>query len=223
MNAPAIPNRAQGGRDIQWDVAELRRRLDNVVRVAVVAEVDAAALRLRARWATDADGAPVLSGWLPWVAARAGEGASEWWAPEVGERVLLLAPGGDLAAAAALPALYSDATPPPSKDAGRRVSKHADGAVIEYDADAHALKATLPAGATASIDADGGVDIVGDVTVRGDVAVEGGVSASGDVAADGDVSDARGDMQEMRDAHNRHLHPAGSPPGNTGPTTRRMT
>ena len=228
MSAPAIPAPARGGRDVPWDVSELRRRIDHVARIAVVAAVDADAARLRARWGEGADGAPALTGWLPWLAGRAGADAA-WWAPEVGEQVLLIAPGGELAAALALPGLYSDSRPAPSSDPdastrahsdgasvlydrGAHVLRHAaaDGAVVEYDGGAHALRATLPDGATVAVVADGGVAITGDVTV------------TGDVAASGEVADSVGPMSRMRSQHNAHAHPAGSPPGNTRAPTTRM-
>ena len=59
---------------------------------------------------------------------------------------------------------------------------YADGAVIEYDRAAHALRALLPGGGTARIEAPGGVTIVGDVTVTGRI------DAAGDVTAGGGVS-----------------------------------
>lgn len=85
-----------------------------------------------------------------------------------------------------------------------------DGAAIQYDAGAHALSAALPAGATVSIVADGGVSIEGDVSV------------TGDVTATGDVTDRRSSMEAMRGVYDGHVHPAGTPPGNTAATAQRM-
>lgn len=220
--------------DAAWQLAELRRRLDNLLRLGAVAEVDLEAARVRVRWAEDAEGEPVLTGWIPWLAPRAG-GDRTWWPPEVGEQALLLAPGGELPNAVALPALYSDSHPAPSADAAKALAVHADGARVEYDRElhrlrhdaedgarveydgaAHALRATLPGGATVAVVADGGVSITGDVSIDGDLAV------TGDAAADGDASDGTGSMQTMRDQHNRHKHPAGAPPAKTGGTDTRM-
>lgn len=221
-------------RGLEWQVAELRRRLDNVARVGAVAEVDLAAARVRVRYAEDGGGEPALTGWLPWLASRAG-GDSGWWPPEVGEQALLVAPGGELPNAVALAGLYSDARPAPSGEAAKSMAVHADGAsveydrdlhrmrhdaedgaVIEYDAGASALRATLPGGATVAVTADGGVSITGDVSVDGDLSV------TGDASADGDVSDGTGSMDTMRGQHNRHKHPAGTPPAKTGGTDTRM-
>lgn len=68
-----------------------------------------------------------------------------WWAPEVGEQVVLLCPSGELTQALAVPALYSDAHPAPSDDVDKRVVRHADGALFEYDRAAHRCSVTLPA------------------------------------------------------------------------------
>ena len=94
-----------------------------------------------------------------------------WSRPRVGEQVLLLAPGGDIAGAVALRGLDCDAFPPIGDDA-RELIRFADGAVIAYDPDAHKLEAVLPAGATVSIVAPGGVTIDADVRITGDLIVD---------------------------------------------------
>ena len=126
-----------------FEIAELARRLANIVRAGVVAEVDADTQRLRARYDRDESGAPIVSAWIPWIVARAGNDRT-WWAPEVGEQVVLLSPSGELTQAFALPALYSDTHPAPSTDADKRVAKHSDGAVFEYDRTTHRYSITLP-------------------------------------------------------------------------------
>lgn len=228
--------------DLAWEVAELRRRLASVVRICAVAEVDYGAALVRVRWQTDP---PALSGWLPFAAQRAG-GDSTWNPPDVGEHVIVLSPNGEMAAAICALSVYSAAHGPPGvreeprtlvryrdrarelhdSDSGRHMYVAGDGARFHYiglrRGDMHECEIELPAGATLSVTADGGIALLGDVTLDGDLAVTGDVSATGDVSSDGDVSDAASSMQAMRDAHNAHLHPAGSPPGNTGPTTRRM-
>ena len=118
--------------DASFELAEIARRLANVVRIGTVAQLDLPNARLRASYGIDDAGRPVLTGWLPWLTARAGADRS-WWAPTAGEQVILLAPSGDLAQAAALPAIYSDAAPAPSDDAGKYRIDFADGGYIEHD------------------------------------------------------------------------------------------
>lgn len=180
-------------------VVDLRRRLDNLVRVGTVAEVDLRRARVRVHYGAGApgDGLEAQTDLIPWMVTRAGADRT-WWAPTVGEQVLVLAPGGDLAGAVALPGLYQVAAPPPSPDPGRRPLEteativFSDGAIISYDVGAHVLRVELPD--------EGKVDIVGDVCV------------DGDVEATGEVEDATSTMQAMRDTYNAHTHPGGGVP-----------
>lgn len=182
-------------------LADLERRVANVVRLGVVAEVDAEAARCRVRYDADEAGAPVVSGPLPWVTARAGADRA-WWAPEAGEQVVMLAPSGELVQAVVLPSLYREAHPAPADAPTVRRTVYDDGAVIEYDRAAHRLRAALPAGGTAELVSPGGVSVTGNLAV------------TGAITATADVSDRRGSMQEMRDAYNPHAHPPGSSPPN---------
>ena len=129
--------------DEAFNLVELARRLANVVREGTVAEVDPAGYRVRVRYDTDDAGQPVLTAPIPWLTGRAGPDR-DWWAPEEGEEVVLLAPSGELTQALALPALYSDAMPAPSDDPDKRVTRHSDGAVFEYDRAAHRWTVTIP-------------------------------------------------------------------------------
>lgn len=184
--------------------------LANVLRPGVVAALDAAAARVRVAYA-EGDRRPT-TGWLPWVAPAAGA-QRRWRAPAVGEQALILAPGGNLAQGVVLAGIYTDAFPPPSADPAVETALYADGARIEYDAAAHRLRAVLPAGGSAAIDAPQGVVISGDVTVKGELQV------TGDVSAGGDVSDSAASMRDMRAKYNRHKH-ALTPPD--PPPTPRM-
>lgn len=212
-----------------YDLVELGRRLANVVRRAVVSEVDHAAGRLRARYDETMEGEPATTAWIPWLTRRAAA-AADWWAPEVGEQVVLLSQSGELPDAVALPALYSAAHPAPTTDAGKRVTKFGDGASMQYDraagaflftardgatfrhdAESNLLEISLPGGGETTLRADGGVSITGDVAVAGNVNV------AGDVAATGDVEDRLGTMVGMRTTYNGHTH------GSTPPPAPQMT
>ena len=207
-------------------LVELARRLANVVRPGVVAEADYAARLARVKFSEEAD---ALTGWLPWMAGRAGDDAA-WWAPGVGEQVLLLAASGELHNAVILGALYSDAHPAPSGDPDKHLVRYSDGAEIEYDRANHVLRAVLPAGGAAEIKAPDGVTISGDLMVTGDVTINGEVEATGDIHTDGNldsdgqVEDLNGSMTEMRGKYNAHVH--GVPPGIVTPPiapAHRMT
>lgn len=86
---------------------ETGRRLENVVRRGTIAHVDLKAARVRVTTGQN------TTDWLPWLALRAGgiDGGRHWHPPVVGEQVLLLSQGGDLAQGIALLGLYSNAMP----------------------------------------------------------------------------------------------------------------
>lgn len=169
----------QLGEAQEFRLVELARRLSNVVRPGVVAEADYALARVRVQYG----GPGAVTGWLPWLAARAG-GDHSWWAPEIGEQVLILAPSGELSNGIVLAGLYQSNRPAPSDDPDKRLVRYSDGAEIEYDRAAHRLRAVLPEGGAAEITAPDGVTITGDVAITGDVTVTGGLDATGDVTSD---------------------------------------
>lgn len=90
---------------------ELHRLLANLLRTGRVEQVrvgtasNPAACRVRT--------GDLLTTWLPWFAQAAGGGAQtrHWRTPALGEPCLLLAPGGDLAQAVAMPGIYSSDMP----------------------------------------------------------------------------------------------------------------
>ena len=203
------------------DLGEVARRLANTVRAGTVTDVDLERARARVGYATGGDGRPVRTGWLPWIGSAAGEDR-DWRPPSVGEQVVLLSPFGELSAAWILPGAYrNDEFPAPESAGTKRVALYRDGARIEYDSEAHELKAVLPAGGKASIEAPGGLSVTGDTGIDGDLSVDGGLSVTGDldvdgdVTAKGDVSDAKGSMGEMRTTYNAHVH--GVAPGPVTP------
>ena len=164
--------------DLVFRVEELERRLARMILPARVVSVDATAARLKA------EAGSLRTGWLPWLAPRAGNDAA-WHAPEPGEQVLLIAPSGELARAVAIPAIYQDAHPAPERNPDVRRMRFADGATIAYDRAAHRLEAILPAGGAAHLVAPGGLVVDGPMTLNGDLAHNGSQTVSGDVVASG--------------------------------------
>ena len=91
-------------RDLATRVAELERRLSNVLRYGTIHDVEG--WRVRVAWGVQSDGEPALSAWVPWLTMRAGA-ALTWSPPSAGERCLLLSPEGDMRMGVAALALYS--------------------------------------------------------------------------------------------------------------------
>jgi len=128
-------------------VSELERRLSNLIRPGTVTAADYPNARVRVQIGQN------TTAWLPWMTHRAG-GDRSWHAPEVGEQVLVLSPCGDLAQGFALPAVYQNAHPAPANAATVHRIEYEDGAVIEYDRQAHKLTATIPGEIVATADGD---------------------------------------------------------------------
>jgi phage baseplate assembly protein V len=123
---------------LNYNVAELIRRLSNVLREGKIEEADYEAAKVKVRFSDD-----LVSGWLRWISGRALEEVV-WDAPEVGEQVLVLSPNGDLASGIVLPGLFSDAGLAPSANPDITRREHKDGAIEQYDRAAHRKTIELP-------------------------------------------------------------------------------
>ena len=137
-----------------FEHTEGARRISNVIRYGVVAEADYEKAVIR----VELQDGELLSDWIPWVTLRAGKDKF-WWAPEVGEVMLVLAPSGELANAVALPAAFSN----DNQNADRATIQRQtfdDGTVIEYDREAHKL--LMDVKGDFEIRATGNVKIIGE-------------------------------------------------------------
>ena len=113
-------------------IQELARAIRNLIRSGVVTEVDTVQGLCRVQ------SGGIQTTWLNWLTTRAGRSRT-WWAPSVGEQVLLLAIGGELDTAFVLPGIFSDDNPAPSASADAWHVAFPDGAVIEYEPETCAL------------------------------------------------------------------------------------
>lgn len=162
---------------MSFALAELERRLANLIRVGTIQAVNPATAR-----ATVAMGGTITAP-LPWLTHRAGA-ARTWWSPSAGEQVLVLSPGGDPAQGVILPSLYRSAHPPPVSDPAKQITVYADGTTVEYDTETHEMNVDCVG--TVNITAAGTVRIEAPTTtIAGDLAVEGQVTAAGDVTTTG--------------------------------------
>ena len=130
---------------VNADLSDLLRLLQNLIHLGTIAEVKGAKARVRL-------GPTLTTEWLNWATPRAGS-TRTWSAPTVGEQVIVFSPGGDLTRGVILPALYSQEFDAPESSPTIHPPHYPDGAVVQYDHAAHALKAVLPGG-TATITAD---------------------------------------------------------------------
>jgi len=188
---------------MSYDLSDIARTLTNLIRTGVIAEVDGDKARVQL--------APNLfTTWLRWITVRAGN-ARTWWSPSIGEQVIVLSPDGDLSKGKILGSIYTLDAPAPETNPLVHATHYPDGAVVRYDAQAHALSAILPSGSTATVKADlvtadakqtvctGDVEIKGDLVVQGTSALNNGATVKGGsggaaVVIKGDVS-ATGDVK----------------------------
>ena len=118
---------------------ELLRRMENTVRLGTIADVrHGAPARCRVKTGN------LTTDWLPWLAGRAGNTDGRlWWPPVVGEQCLLLAPGGDLLQAVALPGIYSDAKPQGGDKPKDCIAEFSQGDNVSYEAEMASLTAEM--------------------------------------------------------------------------------
>lgn len=139
-------------------LSEILRLLNNMIRTGTILEVNLQDGLCRVQTGE------LQTTWLNWLTPRAGRSRT-WWAPSVGEQVLLLSIGGDLTTAFVLPAIYSDEHPAPSASADALHITFPDGAVIEYEPETSAL--TVSGIKTATVTASESVVVtVPEVTVN---------------------------------------------------------
>ncbi|MEB4676095.1 phage baseplate assembly protein V [Enterobacteriaceae bacterium G50] len=193
-----------------YTLAEMWRRLNNIVKRGTVHSVQLKPPRVRVLFGTDpVNNTEHVSAWLPWY-TRADSGCQEWSVPAVGCPATVLSEGGDLRNGVALAGLITDDMSPAGENGDVYATRYGTDARVAYDAAAKAMAVSLPEGATLSILSTGGVK------VKGDLNVEGSVNATGDVA------DKKGTLQAVRDTYNGHEHPNGNDGSPTGKTTQQM-
>jgi phage baseplate assembly protein V len=180
-----------GGDISDPDTADLVRRVANLLRPGTVVAVDCAKARVKVRIGK------IATAWLPWITRRAGPDIT-WWAPEVGEQVMVLSPSGNLALGVVLGSIYQNAFPAPASSADTAVMQWKDGTTVVYDRAAHKLtvhcvgEVEITAATKVTVTAPA-ILLVGEVTIDGNVSVQGSVTASGSVI------DAKGNT-------NHHVH-----------------
>lgn len=111
---------------------EIARAIRNLIRTGIVTNVDHDEGLCRVQTGG------MQTTWLNWLTCRAGR-SRVWWAPSIGEQVLLLSIGGELDTAFVLPGIFSDDHPAPSASPDALHVAFPDGAVIEYEPESGAL------------------------------------------------------------------------------------
>lgn len=140
--------------ELEARVRALEAMLRNLIRVGEVVGVDEAAGAARVRFA---DAQDLVSHPCRVLTDKSLRDKSQWM-PDLGEQVLCLFLAGGLEQGFVVRALYSSADPAPGKPGHIRFVRFEDGTELEYDRQAHTLRA----------------DVKGEI----EVAAEGNITAS---------------------------------------------
>lgn len=167
--------------------AELNRRIENLIRIGTIAEVDHVAHRVRV------ESGELLTDWLKWRTGRAGTTRS-WSPPTIGEQVMILSPSGELGNGIVLPSIFSDAHDAPSDSPTEHVMLFPDGARIAYDHASGALTATgiqtatIQAAVSATLDTPL-THCTGDLHVNGTATIDDLLTYGNGIAGTGGAND----------------------------------
>ncbi|MFZ6708992.1 phage baseplate assembly protein V [Undibacterium sp. TC9W] len=123
---------------MKFNLADLSRRLENLVRFGTIAEVKhgrVPQVRLQI--------GDIKTGFLPMATARAGK-TKTWNPPTVGEQCVLLSPSGEFAGGVVLPGIASNHNPAPDTNPDNTRTEYPDGATADYNHAEHHYIITLP-------------------------------------------------------------------------------
>lgn len=176
------------------ELSDIRRRLENIVRIGRVAACDYQNARVRVRIGE------VVTNWLPWLTTRAG-GDLSWWAPEEGEQVLVFSPSGETALGVCLPSIYQSSAAAPSTDPDVSKVVFSNGSTVEHNRATGALRVEVPGGGLVKVVSGGNVSVeaVGEITLKaskllidapiehtgGDIETDSNVNSSAEITASG--------------------------------------
>jgi len=144
------------------DIAELFRRVNNLLRLGKVTEVDYAKALARVQIGKN------TTDFLPWLVPS----TATWFPMKVGEQVMVLSPNGDLGMGVILPSLYQSAKPAPSKDQAK--------IVIVAD-----IEQTGSKKMTGTLHADKDISTASNINADAKISAKGDITASGEVTGKG--------------------------------------
>ncbi|MBU2713644.1 phage baseplate assembly protein V [Zooshikella harenae] len=170
-----------------YRVSQLERKLANTVIIGVIIDVDYDDALVRVK------SGDFMSSWLPWLTTRA-HNDLDYWAPEVGEQVIMFSPNGELEQGVVLPALYQNKFDKLANHPDIHIQRYKDNTTFIYDRKNSQLKINIAGSGTTEIISAGGV------LIKGDVHVEGNINSTQD------ITDKTRSMAEDRAIYNKHTH-----------------
>ncbi|MFN3881497.1 MAG: phage baseplate assembly protein V [Nitrincola lacisaponensis] len=198
------------------NIADLNRRLESLIRLGSIAEVDHAGRKLRVKTGG------LLTGWLPWP-AEVGRNYRRWRPLRTGTQVVLACPSGDPAQAVIIQILYTTVLNAPSADPDVDLIQFNDGSIIQYDSSNSHLIAECVGDVTVKSPSEVKIDspktiVTGELSVEGLLIYKSGMSGSGGsgttASIQGNVQITNGDLTADNISLKQHTHP-----GDSGGTT----
>lgn len=169
-----------------YALGDMDRRMGNLMRFGTVSAVDTANALVKI------DLGDLVTDWVPWTTARAGQDRA-WSVPDVGEQVVLLSPG-DPSQGVVIGSLFQTAHPANGNAAKDWRITFKDGTVIEHDRDSGALNVQastggsirLNVGSTTLLLQNGQATLTADaITFNGPLTVNGNVATTGTLTNNG--------------------------------------
>lgn len=170
-------------------LTEIMRLITNLIRTGAVSEVDSD------KWQCRVKTGDLETNWINWLTFRAGN-TRTWWQPSIGEQVVLLSLGGNLETAFALPAIYSDAFPPPNYSENGSTTVFNDGGWFQYEPDTGQL--LIKNIKSVRIEAADGIQLITDqlgidanqMLINSETMINGAVTqGGGDMSSNGVIAD----------------------------------
>lgn len=172
--------------------AELLRLITNLIRIGTIDQIDVEQTRVRVKSGEN------LTGWLPWITARAGT-TKNWNPPTLGEQVVLLSPCGDLSQALVLGSLNSDENPAPQNSADLYHVAMPDGTHLTYNHVEHNLLIEVLGNTSLHITGKTEINIDGDAVVN--IGGKAAIKAEGETTVDAPAIRLNGGAGVVTGAH----------------------
>lgn len=175
--------------------AETNRRLENIIKLGTIAEVDYEKAKARVK-----SGA-ILTDFLPFTTARAGD-VKTWTPPSIGEQVLVFSMSGELTNGVIMTGIYQQSQSAPSQNGKEHLITFPDGTAIRYNHQDGDFNFAFPDGAQIHYNHKSGalevkaiqkititcpqITLNGNVQLNGNLNCEGNMELNGTIKSTGD-------------------------------------
>lgn len=174
-------------------LAELKRRLENIVQVGTISQTKSVDGKALARVVLDDSGEDKrVSKFLP-VASIANTFMKIWIPIKVGEQVLVISPFGNANSGFIIRSIFNRSCKEPTgANEHTTVIEFDDGTIIKYDSKASELK--IDAAKSINIFCQTATITAATVDISADVSIDGDLSITGDISCDSEISDVLGNL-----------------------------